>query len=740
MPPNPLTQLRQIIERHFDDEEMHTLCFDLGIDYDSLGAQGKAAKARELVAYLARHGRLDELIELGRQQRPDIDWEAVPAVPSGAGLDLVAPQSPGEPLSGQVTAGDHVIQIASVHGGEVNLASPQQQPRLRSRPSPVLLRPRPFRRFLNRENELQTLSGALQRETPVDLYGEAGLGKTCLLRYLTHHPPEETFPDGIVYLSARHTAPSDLLQSLLEAFYESDQAFKATETQIRHRLQDKRALIVLDDVELKRDEIEGLMDGAPTCTFVVASSERKLWGEGQALPLAGLPLEHAQPLIERELSRSLTPQEQPAVERLHAALAGHPLRLIQAAALAREEGRTLDEVARQAQALAPGLEAKQLEQLSTQERQIVEALAALKGAPLPVEHLSAMTGLEPSQVEPALDVLGQRGLLQAHSPRYSLTGSLNETVAQTWDLSPAIEWALLYFIHWAEIQNQVAPILSGTEAISQVMSWALQAGHWQEALRLGLSVERAFALGARWGAWRQVLQGMLAAARELGNQAIEAWAQHQLGSRALCLGQVEAARAALNQALALRQALGDQAGAATTHHNLSLLTAPPPPAQQPPESPSTAPPVESAARGIPLTLKMGGIVLLILALAAAGGYLILSDTTTLWVENGPNCDELAPSWDPLLSGLPGVTLFDNIPPGDVGQVKVPTALLGDVQVETHRSQRGLKVVVKTRIGSFSFEPEGRVADIELDGRPIPEGKVYKVPARSEHLLTIICQP
>ena len=51
------TELRDFIDRYFDDNELRDLCFDLDIDYESLPAVGKSAKARELVAYCLRHGR-----------------------------------------------------------------------------------------------------------------------------------------------------------------------------------------------------------------------------------------------------------------------------------------------------------------------------------------------------------------------------------------------------------------------------------------------------------------------------------------------------------------------------------------------------------------------------------------------------------------------------------------------------------------------------------------------------------
>jgi hypothetical protein len=65
-----LATLRRLLVDHFDEEELETLCFDLGVDYDSLPAEGKANKARELVAFLERRDRIPELIAKLKVERP----------------------------------------------------------------------------------------------------------------------------------------------------------------------------------------------------------------------------------------------------------------------------------------------------------------------------------------------------------------------------------------------------------------------------------------------------------------------------------------------------------------------------------------------------------------------------------------------------------------------------------------------------------------------------------------------
>jgi hypothetical protein len=72
--------LRKILAARFDEGELRTLCFDLGIDYDDLPGEGKANKARELVAYLERRGCISELVRIGKQSRPDVSWGDTPGV------------------------------------------------------------------------------------------------------------------------------------------------------------------------------------------------------------------------------------------------------------------------------------------------------------------------------------------------------------------------------------------------------------------------------------------------------------------------------------------------------------------------------------------------------------------------------------------------------------------------------------------------------------------------------------
>ncbi len=79
-----LVALRERLVAHFSMGELQTLAFDLGMDFEELGGEGKTAKARELVSYARRHGHLEALLRLAAAQRPHVAWDAPPSGPAPA--------------------------------------------------------------------------------------------------------------------------------------------------------------------------------------------------------------------------------------------------------------------------------------------------------------------------------------------------------------------------------------------------------------------------------------------------------------------------------------------------------------------------------------------------------------------------------------------------------------------------------------------------------------------------------
>jgi hypothetical protein len=66
-----LARLYLTVEGQFNESELHNLCFQLGVDYENLGGEGKAARVQALISYLHRRGRIGDLIEVCREMRPE---------------------------------------------------------------------------------------------------------------------------------------------------------------------------------------------------------------------------------------------------------------------------------------------------------------------------------------------------------------------------------------------------------------------------------------------------------------------------------------------------------------------------------------------------------------------------------------------------------------------------------------------------------------------------------------------
>ena len=67
-----LARIRHTLVDSFDLDELRTLCFDLGMDFESLPGQSKPAKAREMVNYWRNRHDLAKLTEAIRVERGDI--------------------------------------------------------------------------------------------------------------------------------------------------------------------------------------------------------------------------------------------------------------------------------------------------------------------------------------------------------------------------------------------------------------------------------------------------------------------------------------------------------------------------------------------------------------------------------------------------------------------------------------------------------------------------------------------
>jgi hypothetical protein len=66
-------QLHKKLDECFNEEDLRDLCFGL-VEYENLGGSTKSGKARELITWFEKRSRLNELVELLRQKRPNVSW------------------------------------------------------------------------------------------------------------------------------------------------------------------------------------------------------------------------------------------------------------------------------------------------------------------------------------------------------------------------------------------------------------------------------------------------------------------------------------------------------------------------------------------------------------------------------------------------------------------------------------------------------------------------------------------
>jgi hypothetical protein len=226
-------------------------------------------------------------------------------------------------VSGQVAVGHHILQIGSIHGGSVIVNTGDVQAAYTERNRPLRKLPRPFANLIGRKPELEQAQIALEAGQSVE-FGDRGCGKSVLMRCIAHQlTTSDAFPDGILHFAASPQPLADRLQLLFSALYDSRPDFKPTEAQTRSLLEDKRALVIFDDRELKATDRKALLEILPHCTFVSASFERDAWDEERALAVRGLPTDDAVVLMARALERPILQEELDAARTICGRLEGH---------------------------------------------------------------------------------------------------------------------------------------------------------------------------------------------------------------------------------------------------------------------------------------------------------------------------------------------------------------------------------------------------------------------------------
>jgi hypothetical protein len=570
-------------------------------------------------------------------------------------------------VSGQLAVGNHIVQIGSLHGDLVT--AEDAPPRVVPLPRPVRQLPAAFPDLLGRETEIASAVAALAAGRRIGFHGVKGIGKHSLVRHVAHLPAAATWPDGILYCPGRGRLLADVRQYIFDGFYEASDRFTPTAGRLAHYLGSLEALIVVRDLELADDDVDELTDILPACNFLLTSANRRVWDSGRAIALSGLDERAAVALIERHLERPLTTAERDDARALASALHGHPRRLIQAATAA-SEGRSLADVLGEVSAEGEEAPARQLlTTLDDRERDLLAILASVDPAPLHLDRLVELTGS--SETEAALASLRRKHLIQAHSPRYSLTIDVPARA-----LEGRERWTDAVLHHYLRAldaqRSDPDHFREDVDALVALTNRAVHEERWTDVVALAHRADPVLAMARRWGARDRLVRQALDAAMRTGDRGAQAWCHHQLGTRALWLEERDRAVLELTRAVELRRALGDAAGAELSQFHLDQLRGGPPPhaPEAPPHDPPPRPP---ARRRRVLTPALLGVALVVLL-----GTAVLARELT---DQGPVRDTAIAVSHPATSNPPSPRTQPTRSPGNSSDVPIhgdspqPTATL-----------------------------------------------------------------
>ncbi|MFD5428445.1 ATP-binding protein [Streptomyces sp. NPDC127084] len=491
---------------------------------------------------------------------------------------------------------------AGLHSAARRSASAREELRIAARP-PVPAGPAvPTVPLFERGEVRERLVRLLSRGRSVRLTGPAGSGRTTLVDVVAEDC-ENLAPDGVVRLSGQGRTAIELLHELSAAVHEPP-PHRPDRTRLLELVREAAAVVVIDDLELGGSALDELLDATPECAYLLAVTPDvpapSVESAIEEVFLPGLGRSTALQLLEHIAERPLTDDEANWAGDLWFESEGRPLRFVQAGALLRQrdarrvtdpaplDNGTDDDADEEsvftdthptplpglgdAAAPAPLLASR----LSESARETLRFAVALGGEVPHQAHLPALVG--DTHADAAVGELTRCGLLTPVGPRYRLASGVPAQLEAAGYGEGALDRARTAARHyaWWAAHPSVLPgrVVAEAEAVLAATTLLVQSGEPADASAAVLaarSVAPAYAAGLHWGAWERALRAGQEAARVSGEVAQEAYFHHELGVLALCSGNADRARAALEASIALRGALADKSGTVVGRRALALV-------------------------------------------------------------------------------------------------------------------------------------------------------------------------
>ncbi|WOX12612.1 ATP-binding protein [Streptomyces sp. N50] len=527
----------------------------------------------------------------------------------------------------QLVTGDILLTVNPVDGSEIEVCPSGQRPgrpakftaaeraeaaRAARPPVPPGLN-RPELPLLERQEERERLVRLLARGRSVRLTGPSGSGRTSLLD-LVAEDCLDLAPDGVIRLTGFHRTSTDLLHDLFHAVYDAP-LHRPGREELLALTREIGAVVVLDDLEFGAAALDELLDATPECAFLIAATpEIPAPSADSAIEevfLGGLGRPGAVEVLERAVGRVLTEEEANWAGDLYFESEGLPLRFVQAGALLRQRDQLrvgtsaveefgvfqdappVDEPfdappldpdegdavplpsLGEAAAPAPLLASR----LSTSARATLRFAVALGGEVPHQAHLPALVG--DTHADAALGELAGCGLVSPVGSRYRLAAGVQtqlEAAGYGDDVASGALIAALHYSWWAG-HPSVTPerVCAEADALLAALVALLPAttppgdGEESTTVHLARTAAPAFAAGLHWSAWERVLRSGFEAARLAADVSEQAYFQHELGVLALCVGDLDRARAELESSIGLRGEAADKRGAVAGRRALALV-------------------------------------------------------------------------------------------------------------------------------------------------------------------------
>jgi hypothetical protein len=433
---------------------------------------------------------------------------------------------------------------------------------------------------VGRKRELKQVDDWIAQNKVVIVQGVDGIGKTSLIKQAANGESAKSQPDGVVFVNGLDEEGNllefgDLIQRIFDALFESQPHQKVDLSSARTHLSNTHPLVLLNSITLTPQKLEQLQNLFSNVPILIATENTALMrGRPSSISLGPLDREDSLALL-----ASLTGvDDQETLAQIATLLENVPAALSMVADTIRINVLSLDEVLKRLQSYTPkeGNKAKAAVErafqllsstLTEDELSMLDQVAAAFGVSVDRKWLENEYG--GSAVTEKLESLG---LLHANSPRLRLMPGLRPIVLQGRDVSKKRERLLSHLLvelktRWNDfefIKDELGNLLG-------LLFWSAAQAQWINVATLGRAIDPYLTLSGHWDAWRKTLGETRRAAHAMQDLALQGWVLHQLGTYEFGMGNLTAARKFLEEAISIRQKLGDEIGVVYSQHNLQLI-------------------------------------------------------------------------------------------------------------------------------------------------------------------------